>query len=446
MKVLIPLAALAALLLSTASPARESVAATNADVRAAWELFAGTNGPAKTNAAPVVIEDFKVRLEIARHERLAHEFPEAMATYVAILESKAPESVQRTALFEMAQTAEDQNDLARAQQILAQCLTRWPKDVGVPEVLLRQGLLYRKMGLDNLAMSKFYSVMTSALVLKPERFDYYQQLVLRAQNEIADTQFQLGSFREAAASYSRLLQADVPPPNVSTIQTRLIHCLSSLGKHGDVIARSQEFLTRFPDAQERPEVHFLCATAMKQVGRSAEALQQVLALLQEPQTGKDPQTLAYWQRRAGNELANRFYQEGDSMKALDIYLALAPLDSSPEWQFPVWYQIGLVFERMNQPTKAIEYYSNITDHEKEAAPIASPGLKALMDMAKWRKDFIAWQSKAEDANHHFQSAILGTNVPPVPPPMLLSAATNTAPGLVIPAPKPPVRPPGASPP
>ena len=154
-------------------------------------------------------------------------------------------------------------------------------------------------------------------------------------------------------------------------------------------------------------MRFLCATSLKQIGRGADALSQVLALLQEQQgTGvREPATLAYWQRRAGNEIANQFYQEGEHLKALDIYLSLAALGSSPEWQLPVWYQIGLVFERLNQPAKAIEYYGNIGRREKELAADAAPSLKAMIEMARWRKDFIAWRLKAEKANLEFRAVV-----------------------------------------
>jgi len=63
-----------------------------------------------------------------------------------------------------------------------------------------------------------------------------------------------------------------------------------------------------------PEVRFLLAAALKQTGRNADALQQVLLLLQSQQenVGKDPESWAYWQRRAGNEIANQLYREGTS--------------------------------------------------------------------------------------------------------------------------------------
>jgi tetratricopeptide (TPR) repeat protein len=268
------------------------------------------------------------------------------------------------------------------------------------------------MGLNNLAIAKLYAVMTSALVIKSDRFDYYQQLVLRAQNEIAETQYELGNFVEAVESFGRLLKLDPPPVNRSALQYRYIHCLTELGRRSEVIAQAQEFLERYSDASERPEVHFLCATALKEGRRETEALHQVLALLQEQcsRTNCTAQTLSYWQRRAGNAMANQFYQEGDPLKALEIYLRLAALDTAPQWQLPVWYQVGLVFERLGQPAKAIEYYGNIVGRENEVSNAASPSLKTVIEMANWRKDFLGWQLKTEQTNLGFRAASLGSVV------------------------------------
>ena len=377
-------------------------------VNDAWQFFTTPSNPApRTAAPPKPVEDFKTRLELARHCRLTRQFAEATSVYSGILQSAAPETLQRTALIELALTAQDQNDLVRAQQIYAQGLARWPQDAGVPEFILRQGLVYRQMGLNSLAISKFYTVMTSALSLKTDRFDYYQQLVLRAQNEIAGAQYDLGRWTEAADSMGRLLKLDPPPDNCSAIQCKLIRCLITLGRQADAFAQAQDFLNRHPDAPERPEVRFLCAASLKQIGRGADALNQVLALLQEQQGAgtHERATLAYWQRRAGNEIANQFYQEGEHLKALDIYLSLAALSSSPEWQLPVWYQIGLVFERLNHPAKAIEYYGNIVRREKELAASAAPSLKTMIEMARWRKDFIAWRLKSETANLEFRTLL-----------------------------------------
>ena len=53
-------------------------------------------------------------------------------------------------------------------------------------------------------------------------------------------------------------------------------------------------------------------------------MKQVLLLLQsqEDNIHKNPETWTYWQQRAGNEIANQLYKEGDYVDALQIYLNL----------------------------------------------------------------------------------------------------------------------------
>jgi hypothetical protein len=83
---------------------------------------------------------------------------------------------------------------------------------------------------------------------------------------------------------------------------------------------------------------------------------------------------------------------------LEIYLNLAQLDPSPQWLLPVSYQVGMTYERLWQPQKASETYMAILARETEMGTNAPPGLKAVFDMARWRIEFIQWQTKAEAAN------------------------------------------------
>ena len=133
-------------------------------------------------------------------------------------------------------------------------MDRWPADLKVPEILLRQGQLFRSMGLNELALGKFYSVMTAALSLKGDQLDYYRNLVLQTQVEIAETHYMTGQFADAADFYSRLLQNTAPALNRSQIQFRLTRCLAIIGRHEQAIASAKDFLGHFPAADEVPEV------------------------------------------------------------------------------------------------------------------------------------------------------------------------------------------------
>jgi tetratricopeptide (TPR) repeat protein len=340
---------------------------------------------------------FRVKLQLARRERLDKSFAPAAQILEGILKMDAPADWQRQALFELAEVKQDEDQPGKAQQIWAQYLQLYAQDPSVPDVLLRQGLLYRKMGLDEFAISKFYAVMSSALKLKLDNLAYYRKLVLQAQTEIADTYYLDAKFLESAELFNRILKSGEAEANRETLEWKLIRSLSYLTNHIETIAKAQSFLGRFTNSSYVPEVRFLLAHTLTETGRNADALQQVLFLLQSQQenVGKAPETWAYWQRRAGNEIANELYKEGDYVDALQIYLNLAQLDQTPVWQMPVWYQTGMVYEQLQQWQKANDVYSSILDRKKELNSNSNPTLALILEMAQWRKDYIAWMQKAK---------------------------------------------------
>ena len=168
------------------------------------------------------------------------------------------------------------------------------------------------------------------------------------------------------------------------------------------------FLVRFTNSVNTAEVRFILASALQQLGRTHDSMVQVLLLLQAQQENvrKDPETWVYWQRRAGNEIANLLYKQGNYLEALEIYKSLANLNTSAAWQVPVLYQVGLVYEQLQQWQKAIETYDSILGRQKEVnATNTTPTLASLFEMAKWRKDYVIWMERASAENFAlFQTA------------------------------------------
>jgi tetratricopeptide (TPR) repeat protein len=233
--------------------------------------------------------------------------------------------------------------------------------------------------------------------------------VLQAQTEIADTYYSLGQFNESADFYARLLKNSSPALNEQQIQYKLIRSLSYLTNYNETITRAQTYLEHYPDTTDVPEVRFDLASADKAVGHNADALKQVLLLLQSQQENakNNPELWVYWQRRAGNEIANQLYKEGDYMDALQIYQNLAALDTTPAWQAPALYQVGLVYEQLQQWQKATDTYDQILNRRSEMTGAnAPPSLSSLCDMAQWRKDYIAWLQKARAADLKLEHSYL----------------------------------------
>jgi tetratricopeptide (TPR) repeat protein len=359
------------------------------------------------------LERFDFILATARFQANTREYAEAEKNFLTLLAEDVPLAVQQTALFEMGQVVRSENDLPRAQAIYTQYLQRWPGDSRTPEIYLRQGQVFREMGVPNLALAKFYGVMTTALSLRNNLLPYYKGLVLQAQVEIAETHYLTGQFKDAADYYARLLTQNDPALDRAQIQFRLIRSLEAINRHDDAANQAQDFLARFPDSPEAPEVRYHLAQAFKGQNRNTEALQQVKIFLKEEhdKTTNNPAIWSYWQQRVGNEIGNELYQEGDYVKALQVYLALAQLDPTPAWQLPVRYQVGITYEKLLQPQLAIEAYRNILTN---AAPLSaanlSPSLKAVVDMASWRLNFLEWNARAESFNHQAVASTATTNL------------------------------------
>ncbi len=376
------------------------------------------SSPPDTNSSTATISsdasatnNYNTSLATARYLDNSRQPERAEPILVSLLAGNVPDAIQRAALLELGAAVRQENDLPRAQTIYSQFLERWPNDVKIPEVLLRQGEIFRQMGLDDLALGKFYSVMTSTLALKNDQFSYYQGLVLQTQVEIADTHYLMGRFADAADFYMRLLQTGNPALNRSQIQFRLVRSLAVIGRNDEAVGQAQDFISRFPDADQIPEVRYYLAEALKALGRNNESLQQVLLCLQEQKakTEGNPAAWAYWQQRVGNEIANQLYHEGDYVKALEVYINLVQLDPSPAWQVPVDYQMGMTYEKLLQPQKAVDTYNQILSREAEAGTNATPGLKAVFDMARWRVGFIKWQTNAEAVDHSLAETATASN-------------------------------------
>jgi outer membrane protein assembly factor BamD (BamD/ComL family) len=344
-------------------------------------------------------ENLHHELNFARQHRREQNFELARRTLMTLLEGRdVPGEVRRAALLELGLLEQDAKDWTQAQRAFAHYISLYSQHPSVPEVLLRQGLLYREMGATGLALAKFYAVMTSALNLQFDQIEDYERIVLQAQCEIGETQYALHQYAEAADSFRRLLKRDPRHLNREQVHYRLIACLGRLERPGDTIVEAQRFIELHPGSPQVPEVRFLLALTYQRQGLGVEAQRQVFALLQDQreQAQRDPAVWAYWKKRAGNEIANQFYHEGEFTIALSLYQQLATIDTSPAWQIPVLYQIGLVHERLLQPQQAQGAYARILDRQKElTGGNLTPSLQSVIEMARWRRQTLGWLETAQ---------------------------------------------------
>ncbi len=363
-----------------------------------------------TNASVITLTNsqaelaqYQSALDFARKQRAAQAPSVAEHTLLQLLDTHAPDEIKRPALLELALVAQEVKQFPKAQQLFAKYARLYASDPSLPEILYRQGLLYREMGAPVMALSKFYAVMSTSLTLKLDQFAYYQRLVLLAKIEIADTYYLQGSYDEACDYLMRLLKSDDPALNRAIVQYKLVRSLNNLGRNIEAVAQAKSFLAAFGESSDGAEVRFLYADSLRKLGRNREAMEQVLTLLQSQQAiaEKNPENWRYWQQRTGNDIANQLYKEGDYVNALEIYLNLSKLNEAASWKCPVLYQVGLTYERLQQPLKANEAYDLILKSEGQISTNTNSGLGQLVEMARWRKSTLAWVSQASDVTRAY---------------------------------------------
>ena len=360
---------------------------------------------------PPSAEEAGYKTEIAGYAKLAKEaadhdkWPLADHFLRLLVNLPCPEPDKKNGLREIAEAYEQHKQTTKALTIYEKMAELFPTDAELPELLFKVGQLYRETGAYGRAVSRFYSVLNTALKINERGVGSYRELSQRAQMEIAETYLLTGDYKQASKFYQLLARSDLTGELRARVQFKAIHCQFLLDDSAGAIVSADQFLTEFPDDDSVPECRFIQASALRSIGQKKEAFDAVLALLRAEKVRREkaPDRWAYWQKKAGNEFANEFYKQGDFLSALTIYQTLAKLGEEPEWQWPVIYQMGLCFERLRLVSRAAEAYKYIIDQAKKAesatAPLADQ-LASLLQMAQWRGEQLAWQYSTEAQLQH----------------------------------------------
>jgi tetratricopeptide (TPR) repeat protein len=315
---------------------------------------------------------------------------------------------QKTALLGLAHMFRKAGAMTKAVAIYEKFLKEFPDDYRVPDAFLDLGRTLRDMGAYNLALTRFYSVINTTLKLPAEGFDHYSLLAKTAQFEIAQTYYESGDYAEAGKFFTRVRLLDLAPADRARAHFMAGCAEERAGEYAEAASTLREFLEQWPHDGNVPEARYVLATTLDELKRPQEALAVTLELLngEHSQNTADTRLWAYWQRRTGNQLANRFFQDGNALDALRIYLCLVGLSSEPSWQLPVVYQTALCYERLYQVENARAAYQAVIDgaKPKEGAPPVSPDVTELAGMAQWRMVHLGWQ---DDLNHKL-TAMLAT--------------------------------------
>ncbi|HEX4666327.1 MAG TPA: tetratricopeptide repeat protein [Chthoniobacterales bacterium] len=385
-------------------------------VVAAHHVAGGEEASTPDNAS-VAAPANGVQSEIDGYRRLAGDaiargnLELAETFYQRLLSIDAPDATKLAALYQMADLYEKNRAFAQTITVLEAIRDIPPDDTKMPELLLRLGGLYREVGAYQTAISRYYSVLNSALKISEPTMQRYKDWTQQAQFEIAETYFAYGDYVHANKFFTLLGKLELAPADKARALFRSAYCLYLLDNKAGAEESARRFLQDYSDTKYAPECRYLLARTLKSLNRPQEALDEVLALLLAEKSGaeKDPKAWIYWQEKAGNQIANDFYLQGDFARAITIYQALARLNNSPAWLWPVIYQMGLCFERLELPGRAQEAYSFITDESKKRKAGSTDALDQLVNMATWRSGQLDWKKETEG---RLQMLLGGPDIPP----------------------------------
>lgn len=325
---------------------------------------------------------------------------------------------KKTALLGLAHMYRKSGELTKSAAIYEKFLQQFPDDGRVPDAYLDLGRTLREMGAFDLALNRFYSVINSTLKLPSQGFEHYSLLAKTAQFEIAQTYYQAGDFDQAGQFFSRVRLLDLAPADRARANFMMGCAQENAGDFDSAITTLRKYLSEWPNDENVPEARYVLATALGSAGQNQEALSVTLQLLraEKGRVAADPRRWNYWQRRAGNQLANAFFQNGDLAGALTIYNGLSALSNEPSWRLPVLYQVGLCYEGLHQTDHAREAYQSILDAVAKQQGSAPPPASTteLTQMAAWRIQQLGWR---DDVNRRVTTLLApGVRPPPNHPP------------------------------
>jgi tetratricopeptide (TPR) repeat protein len=309
-----------------------------------------------------------------------------------------PHAEKKVALTEVAAVYEEKGDLTKAIAILEKLTTILDGDTEVPVWLLKLAQLYREAGAYQMAISRYYGVIQLAMKVGSSDFQRFQAISRQAQREIANTYFIKGDFDQAQKFYNMALRSDLPKDERAVALFRAAHCTFMRNDMNGAINGMERFLKDFSRHASAAEARYMLATAYKIEGRPQDAYDAVIDLLRDAKgkAEENPKAWAFWQKKAGNEFANDYYQRGEFVNSVTIYQALAAIEESPEWRWPVVYQMGLCFERLRIEPRAAECYKYIVEENKKPEfrwRKMPQSVANLVQMAAWRIDQLDWDSR-----------------------------------------------------
>jgi tetratricopeptide (TPR) repeat protein len=334
-------------------------------------------------------------LRIAENKTASGDYETAEIAFRQLLAaSPHPERDQR-ALLGLARLHRHRGQDARAAALYEKLLQDAPQHPAAPTIYLELARTLRGLGAYDLAIGRFYSVINTTLNFPSRDASRYRQLARTAQFEVAETHLMAGRPDEAVRLFERLLLLDLSPEDQGRARLLGAHAHAQAGRTSAAAALLAPAVAEGFGTAPSAEALHLQASLLLQLQRPAEALNLVKRLLASEYDARHekPERWRQWQRRAGNQLANEFYERGEIHAALTLYHSLAAMNERSEWRSPILYQIGLCYERLAAIDSAIHSYREVIAAGSKAADQGN--LADLTRMAAWRIRHVEWLGRTQ---------------------------------------------------
>lgn len=267
------------------------------------------------------------------------------------------------------------------------------ESIDLPYALLELGRTYAQLGATEAALTRFYMVLDMAVYVDSPSILQAREVSYSAQYDIAQIQMVLGNYGQAARLFRGMHKLPLKEVDLANIY---LNCARALKLSGDKFGASNEYralLELFTAPTVLAEARFELAVLYAELGRRDEALQQVLAFFErQKKSGMPDETWRYWQRRAGNQLANMFYTAGNLPEAAELYGKLLQLSTETRWRWPLLYQVGLVAEQMKDLAKAKAVFTELAGAKAEGL---SSEVAELPKLAQWRLEHLNWSERID---------------------------------------------------
>ncbi|MDX2111158.1 MAG: tetratricopeptide repeat protein [Verrucomicrobiota bacterium] len=339
------------------------------------------------------------QLAIVRNLLSRNEAKDAEASLIVILQTTTDSETQVQALLIYGKLLAKEGRYPEAVITLEKYVKIGSNRTDLPQVFLELGRIYREMGAYEMSMKRFYNVLNSTIRLANDQLDSYRSLSQLAKFEIAETYAIQGDYTNARKFFSRIQVLDLPPADRVRAAFREAQTAYQDSEYGRAAPLLRQFLRDYEGHPSTLEAGYMLSVALRNMNLYEDSLRETLNLLKMAKSSEkisDDQWI-YWQKRAGNQLANSFYVQGEYANALALYQALARLKNEPLWLWPVQYQIGLCYERLNQAEKATQIYESIVKASKENAEWETKymELREVRETAEWRLEHLKWLDKTQ---------------------------------------------------